>query len=83
MNEVSLENCNTATLQQREQSDACIDSAERLQPRQSQQLQQRCKTVEVNVLFVNLTDFYEYSLISAEKMRFNANNWKTFRIFAP
>ena len=52
MNEVSLENCNTATLQQREQSDACIDSAERLQPRQSQQLQQRCKTVEVNVLFV-------------------------------
>ncbi len=26
-------------LQQREQSDACIDSAERLQPRQGQQLQ--------------------------------------------
>ena len=34
-----ISNCNTATLQQREQSDACIDSAERLQPRQSQQLQ--------------------------------------------
>ena len=30
-----LENCNTATTA----ADSCIDSAERLQPRQSQQLQ--------------------------------------------
>jgi hypothetical protein len=64
----------------REQSDACIDSAERQQPRQSQQLQQRCKTVEVNVLFVRNKIRPKTLLV---RNAFNANNWKTFRIFAP
>ena len=49
---LKLQHCNTATLQQRVQNEACSSYAECQQPRQRQQVQQRCKTVEVNVLFV-------------------------------